>query len=180
VLSALLAIVAGTAVGLFRGGSFRRLRSLRLRLAGVGVVGLVAAATSTRLDSPGTLSVSIEAVATAGLLAFAIANIRLGGMVVVLAGLCIGLVPADRVGAVGDPVINVGLALVAASALRCRTVRREAVCDYVSKIAPLGQGPVDPSGPRSHVRRIGSQGIAAPANGHTALNALPPEAARHW
>ena len=58
-------------------------------------------------------------------------------------------------GAVSQPVINVGLALVAASALRCRTVRRAPACDYVSKIAPLGQGPVDPRGPRSHVRRIG-------------------------
>ena len=154
-LSALLAIASGTAAGLFVGGSFRRLRTLRLRLAWVGVVGLAATATGTSLDSAGTLSLAVEAVATVAALAFTIANMRLGGMVVVLAGLCIELVPTDLTGAVSQPVINVGLALVAASALRCRTVRRAPACDYVSKIAPLGQGPVDPRGPRSHVRRIG-------------------------
>ena len=41
-LSALLAIASGTAAGLFLGGSFRRLRTLHLRLAWVGVVGLAA------------------------------------------------------------------------------------------------------------------------------------------
>lgn len=49
--------------------------------------------------------------------------------------------------------IDAGVAFAAVAALRGHRTPRRLECDYTRRIAPLGQGPADPVGPRSHVKR---------------------------
>jgi len=93
VLLTLVAIVAGGVFGLANGGRLDRVLHYRPHLWPALAGGLVLQLLIRVTGVEGTLAVLLELVSAAALLTFAAANIRVGGMVLVVAGLSLNLVP---------------------------------------------------------------------------------------
>lgn len=92
-LLTVLAIAAGVGLGIAKGGSLDRLRTFRPDLW-QALVGGVALQLLIRVTGVrGTPAVLLEIVSAVALLTFAVANIRIGGMVLVVAGLGLNLLP---------------------------------------------------------------------------------------
>jgi hypothetical protein len=89
----LIAVLAGIALGLAGGGSFDNL--LRWRpVAWQIAVGAIALQLLFRLlPLSGTFAVVIDVISMLGLIAFAVLNIRVAGMVVILVGLVLNIIP---------------------------------------------------------------------------------------
>lgn len=92
-LLTVLAIGAGVALGLANGGSFERLRHLRPDMWPAGAAGLALQVLIRLTGMSGTLAVLVEIVSAIALITFAVANIRVGGMVLIVAGLGLNLLP---------------------------------------------------------------------------------------
>ncbi len=92
-LLTLLAIVCGVVLGLAYGGNIDNLKSYRPHLwqALAGGIALQLLIVVGGLD--GGWAVGVELISSVALLCFAVANIRLGGMVLVVAGLALNLIP---------------------------------------------------------------------------------------
>jgi len=87
------AIVAGLVVGLGNGGSLDRIRQYEPQVWQAGLAGLFVQVIIRVGGLSGGWAVVLEIISSLALLAFAVANIRLGGMVLVVAGLALNLVP---------------------------------------------------------------------------------------
>src|SRR4051794_11246035 len=92
-LLTVIAIIGGIVVGLANGGGFDHARRFRPAQWPAGVAGLALELLIRVTGVSGSLAVVLELLATAALLVFVFANIRLGGMVVIAAGLILNLVP---------------------------------------------------------------------------------------
>ena len=92
-LLTLLAIVCGVVLGRAYGGNIDNLKSYRPHLwqALAGGIALQLLIVVGGLD--GGWAVGVELISSVALLCFAVANIRLGGMVLVVAGLALNLIP---------------------------------------------------------------------------------------
>lgn len=88
-----VAIVGGIVLGLANGGSPQNLRRFHPELWQVGVGGLAVELVLRVGGWSGGVAVLADLLATGALLAFAVANVRIGGMVLVVAGLAMNLVP---------------------------------------------------------------------------------------
>src|SRR4051794_15283113 len=92
-LLTLLAIGAGIVVGLANGGGIEHVRRFRPERWQFGVAGLAVALLLGIGGWSGGWAVLFDIVASLALLVFVLANIRLGGMVLIAAGLILNLVP---------------------------------------------------------------------------------------
>lgn len=92
-LLTLLAIVAGGVVGLTNGGRIDRILEYRPQLWQALAGGLFLQLVIRVAGLDGSLAVVLEIISALALLAFTVSNVRLGGMVLVVAGLSLNLIP---------------------------------------------------------------------------------------
>lgn len=85
----LVTIVVGVALGLGLGGSLDRVRRVRPDLWQIGAAALAVQLLSQLFALSGGVSVAIDLVSRGALIGFAVANLRIGGMVVVAVGLAL-------------------------------------------------------------------------------------------
>ena len=207
-LLTVLSIIIGIAIGATNGGTLERALLWRpaawqLLAAGIALQLLL----RTGWLGGGWASL-VEVISSVCLMVFAAANIRIGGMVLVLGGLVMNFIPmlvnwgtptslsalrsagvvtgsgaanvtvsgarhvatdndwfrvlgevipmpTHQVISLGDLVLLCGYALVIASVMRGRTVRRTAGGTYRERIAPLAKGPANRRGPGLHPSRLG-------------------------
>ena len=152
-LLTVLSIIIGIAIGATNGGTLERALLWRpaawqLLAAGIALQLLL----RTGWLGGGWASL-VEVISSVCRRVFAAANIRIGGMVLVL-GEVIPM-PTHQVISLGDLVLLCGYALVIASVMRGRTVRRTAGGTYRERIAPLAKGPANRRGPGLHPSRLG-------------------------
>jgi hypothetical protein len=93
VLPTLIAILAGVALGLSNGGRVENLLAWRPVAWKLAVGGLAVQLLFKILPLSGGFAVVLDIVSMAALIAFALLNIRVGGMVVVVIGLSLNLLP---------------------------------------------------------------------------------------
>jgi Family of unknown function (DUF5317) len=93
VLPTLIAVLAGLALGLSNGGRMQNLLAWRPVAWKLAVGGLAVQLLFKLLPFSGSLAVVLDIVSMAALVAFAVLNIRVGGMVVVVVGLSLNLLP---------------------------------------------------------------------------------------
>ncbi|HKY17275.1 MAG TPA: DUF5317 family protein [Microthrixaceae bacterium] len=112
VLPTVLAVVGGIALGLSGGGRFDNLLRWRPAAWQLGV-GAIAVQLLFRLfPVSGWFAVLIDVCSTAALVAFAVLNVRIGGMIVIVVGLCMNLVPMVLnwgTPVSGDAMVSAGL-----------------------------------------------------------------------
>lgn len=92
-LLTLLAIVAGGVLGLANGGRVDRILEYRPQLWPALAGGLFLQLVIRVAGLDGSLAVVLEIVSALALIAFAVSNVRLGGMVLIVAGLALNLLP---------------------------------------------------------------------------------------
>ena len=92
-LLTLLAIAAGAVLGISHGGSIERVLAYRPHLWPALAGGLAVQLLIRVAGIDGGFAVALEIISALALIVFAVANVRLGGMVLVVAGLSLNLVP---------------------------------------------------------------------------------------
>ena len=92
-LLTVLAIAAGVARGIANGGRFERVLHFRPELWPVGAAGVAVQFLLRVTGIGGGWAVAIDILSGIALIWFALANIRVGGMVLVVAGLMLNMVP---------------------------------------------------------------------------------------
>ena len=92
-LPTLIAVLAGLALGLSNGGRIENLVAWRPVAWRLAVGGLAVQLLFKLLPFSGGLAVVLDIASMAALIAFAVLNIRVGGMVVVVVGLSLNLLP---------------------------------------------------------------------------------------
>ena len=110
-ISALLAVLIGAGIGLFRGGRLQNLSGLRVDYWQLLAVGVTIPLLVAWVDPPG--GALFVALALISLIAFALMNFRLAGMGVVAFGLFLNLVPIVVNGAMPvspEAMVNADLA----------------------------------------------------------------------
>ena len=207
-LTTLVALGIGAGLGLRTDGSVAAMLRWKPALAIVAPVALaVQFALSLGPAGDHWWATILDLGSMLALMAFCFANLRVGGMVVLLLGLALNTLPilvngetptsrsalvnaglvtataqpleldgprsvatsetslrwlgeilpisaTEQVLSIGDLVVLAGAALVVASLLRGRTVRRGGPMRYTQAIAPLGRGPVKRRGPGLHPSRM--------------------------
>jgi hypothetical protein len=93
VLPTLIAVLAGVALGLSNGGRVKNLFAWRPVAWKLAVGGLAVQLLFKILPLSGGFAVVLDILSMAALIAFALLNIRVGGMVVVVVGLSLNLLP---------------------------------------------------------------------------------------
>jgi hypothetical protein len=92
-LLTVLAVAIGIGVGLANGGSLDHVRRFRPQRWQIGVAGLAVEVLIRVSGMSGSPAVVLDLLATVALVVFVFANIRLGGMVLIAAGLILNLLP---------------------------------------------------------------------------------------
>lgn len=93
-LLTLLAVAAGVLLGLAKGGRIDNALMWRPQLWQLAVGGVVVQIALRLSGWSGGFAVFFDIVSTLAILAFCVLNIRVGGMVVIVVGICLNLVPA--------------------------------------------------------------------------------------
>lgn len=93
-LLTLLAVAAGVLLGLAKGGRIDNALMWRPQLWQLAVGGVVVQIALRLSGWSGGFAVFFDIVSTLAVLAFCVLNIRVGGMVVIVVGICLNLVPA--------------------------------------------------------------------------------------
>ena len=93
VLPTLLAVLGGIALGIIGGGRLDNVVKWRPRLASFALIGLVLQIAIRMTTMRGDWLIIVELESSLALLAFAVVNRRTGGMVLIVAGLVLNIVP---------------------------------------------------------------------------------------